>query len=191
MKYSPHTVEIDIWATGIILFSILTGRYPFFKSQDDLTALGHIATIFGTDALQTAAKAMHKEMTCQPFIKGFDLTSLSRSLRGVGAPNHKTIESIKSPRTKSETDLSNSGQHEITPRRSNRLKSKETCNLDVSVNEDTASKPADQYPNAIYDLLKLMLALNPQARPSALDALKHPFFALDFSVAVATQRFEE
>ena len=188
MKYSPHTVEIDIWASGIILFSILTGRYPFFKSQDDLTALGHIATIFGTDAVQTAARAMHKEMTCQPYIKGFELTSLCRILRGVVAVENKANETLKSPRTKSDIDLINASQHEMTPRRSNRLKSKE-ISLDISVNEEKETKPADQYPDSVYDLLKSMLELNPQERMSALDTLKHPFFSVDFSGAKNT--FEE
>ena len=173
MKYSPHTLKIDIWASGIILFSILSRRYPLFKSQDDITALGHIATIFGTDALQTAARAMHKEMTCQPYIKGFEISSLCQSLRGV-IPGDKANESFKSPRTKSETELL-----ETTPRRSNRLKNRKMGSFDTSVNEEEI-KPTDQYPDVIYDLLKAMLALNPEKRLSALEALEHPFFKVEF-----------
>ena len=48
---------VDMWAAGVIFLSILSGRYPFFKAQDDMTALMQIMSILGTDAMVKAAHA--------------------------------------------------------------------------------------------------------------------------------------
>ncbi len=45
-----------MWAAGVIFLSILSGRYPFFKAQDDMTALIQIMSIFGTEAMMQAAQ---------------------------------------------------------------------------------------------------------------------------------------
>ena len=45
-----------MWAAGVIFLSILSGRYPFFKAQDDMTALMQIMSIFGSDAMVMAAE---------------------------------------------------------------------------------------------------------------------------------------
>ena len=168
MKYTPHTIAVDVWAAGIILISILTRRYPFFKSQDDNTALGHIATIFGTDALQGAARAMNKKLTCQPYVRGFEIKELCRDLRGVCAPVCKQILADKKC---SQTDTP------ITPRRSSRLRERDMCSPELMGIE--SSKPEDLYTDEVYDLVKSMLSLDPHRRMTAFQALEHPFFKTD------------
>ena len=52
-----HSKRCDIWAAGVIFLSILTGRYPFFKAQDDMTALAQIMSIVGTEEMKKASRA--------------------------------------------------------------------------------------------------------------------------------------
>lgn len=47
---------IDIWSAGIIFLSLLSGRYPFYKASDDLTALAQIMTIRGAKETIQAAR---------------------------------------------------------------------------------------------------------------------------------------
>lgn len=48
---------IDMWSAGVILLSLLSGRYPFFKASDDLVALTQIMTVRGSRETIKAAKA--------------------------------------------------------------------------------------------------------------------------------------
>lgn len=50
------TAAIDVWSAGVILLSLLSGRYPFFKASDDLIALTQIMTIRGSKETIQAAK---------------------------------------------------------------------------------------------------------------------------------------
>ena len=49
-----------MWAAGVIFLSILSGRYPFFKAQDDMTALAQIMSIVGTEEMKMAAREYGK-----------------------------------------------------------------------------------------------------------------------------------
>lgn len=44
-----------MWAAGVILLSLITGRYPFFLSKDDNYGLWEFHLIFGPGKLQEAA----------------------------------------------------------------------------------------------------------------------------------------
>jgi cell division control protein 7 len=54
-KCTEQTTEIDIWSAGVILLTILSRRFPFFNSADDVEAMIEIATIFGTKRMKLAA----------------------------------------------------------------------------------------------------------------------------------------
>lgn len=47
---------IDMWSAGIVFLSLLSGRYPFYKASDDLTALAQIMTVRGSRETIQAAK---------------------------------------------------------------------------------------------------------------------------------------
>jgi len=47
---------VDIWSAGVIMLSLLSGRYPFFKSGDDLNAIAQIISIFGSEQVSASAK---------------------------------------------------------------------------------------------------------------------------------------
>jgi cell division control protein 7 len=54
-KCTEQTTKIDIWSAGVILLTILSKRFPFFNSADDVEAMIEIATIFGTKRMKACA----------------------------------------------------------------------------------------------------------------------------------------
>lgn len=54
-KCTEQTTSIDIWSAGVILLTILSKRFPFFNSSDDVEATIEIATIFGVKRMRSAA----------------------------------------------------------------------------------------------------------------------------------------
>ncbi|KJZ73452.1 hypothetical protein HIM_07246 [Hirsutella minnesotensis 3608] len=53
-KCTEQTTAIDIWSVGVILLTILSKRFPFFNSADDVEAMIEIATIFGSKRMKAA-----------------------------------------------------------------------------------------------------------------------------------------
>ena len=56
LKSPNQSVAVDIWAVGVILLSLLSRSYPFFRSPDDMTALAELISLFGSREVQAAAK---------------------------------------------------------------------------------------------------------------------------------------
>ena len=56
LKSQNQSVAVDIWAVGVILLSLLSRSYPFFRSPDDMTALAELVSLFGSRDVQAAAK---------------------------------------------------------------------------------------------------------------------------------------
>lgn len=53
-------VALDIWSVGVILLCFLSGRFPFFNSDDDLEALLEIAVVFGQREMAAVAATFSK-----------------------------------------------------------------------------------------------------------------------------------
>ncbi|KAH9361497.1 hypothetical protein HPB48_013191 [Haemaphysalis longicornis] len=87
MKYRGQTTAVDIWAAGVMMLCMLSGRYPFFRSQDDLTALAEIITVVGSHPVQLAAERMGKRLTLSHLKPTLDLKTLCEKLRGIRARN--------------------------------------------------------------------------------------------------------
>ncbi|KAF2108664.1 cell cycle protein kinase-like protein [Lophiotrema nucula] len=47
LKCTQQNTSIDMWSAGVILLTLLSRRFPFFHSADDIDALLEITTIFG------------------------------------------------------------------------------------------------------------------------------------------------
>lgn len=54
-KCTEQSAKIDIWSAGVILLTILSKRFPFFNSADDVEAMIEIATIFGVRRMKACA----------------------------------------------------------------------------------------------------------------------------------------
>ena len=63
-KCANQSVALDIWSAGVILLTLLTRRYPFFQSSDDLDAILEIACIFGQFQMAAAAKNYGRKWIC-------------------------------------------------------------------------------------------------------------------------------
>lgn len=55
LKCTQQTCSIDMWSVGVILLTLLTRRFPFFHSADDIDALLEITTIFGRKRMKETA----------------------------------------------------------------------------------------------------------------------------------------
>jgi cell division control protein 7 len=67
---------IDIWSSGIVLLSLITQRYPFFKSPDDLTSLVEVSLIVGTERLREAARECGRRVKFPEETEPMDLRDL-------------------------------------------------------------------------------------------------------------------
>uniref|UniRef100_A0A671XR10 non-specific serine/threonine protein kinase n=1 Tax=Sparus aurata TaxID=8175 RepID=A0A671XR10_SPAAU len=81
-KCPSQGTAIDVWSAGVILLSLLSGRYPFFKASDDLIALTQIMTIRGSKETIQAAKTFGKAVVCSRELPRQDLRTLCETLRG-------------------------------------------------------------------------------------------------------------
>ncbi|KAH7980302.1 hypothetical protein HPB49_014525 [Dermacentor silvarum] len=82
LKCRNQTTAVDMWSAGVIFLSLLSGRYPFFRAQDDLTALAEIITVIGSIPVQLAAEKMGKLLTVSHEKPVLDLKTLCERLRG-------------------------------------------------------------------------------------------------------------
>ncbi len=80
MKFEHQTTAVDMWATGVILLSMLSRTYPFFRAPDDITALGEFVAIFGNKAVEEAASHYGKKLICSENIEPLDLQVLCQRL---------------------------------------------------------------------------------------------------------------
>lgn len=63
-KVAHQTIAIDVWSAGVILLTMLTRRYPFFQSTDDIDALVELASIFGNEEMSRAARSYDRLWHC-------------------------------------------------------------------------------------------------------------------------------
>ena len=56
LKCTNQTTAIDIWSAGVILLSVLSRRFPFFNSTDDIDALLELTQIFGRRRMRETAQ---------------------------------------------------------------------------------------------------------------------------------------
>ncbi|XP_024599407.1 cell division cycle 7-related protein kinase isoform X2 [Neophocaena asiaeorientalis asiaeorientalis] len=183
-KCPNQTTAIDMWSAGVIFLSLLSGRYPFYKASDDLTALAQIMTIRGSRETIQAAKTFGKSILCSKEVPAQDLRKLCEKLRGVNSNTPKLtsdIQELTSQDPAFSEKMDHKGAHLIqTPKAQHSGNSlckgdSNGCggNLDES---PTNLEGWDEVPDAAYDLLDKLLDLNPASRITAEEALLHPFF---------------
>uniref|UniRef100_A0A8C8ZTK1 Cell division cycle 7-related protein kinase n=1 Tax=Prolemur simus TaxID=1328070 RepID=A0A8C8ZTK1_PROSS len=182
-KCPNQTTAIDMWSAGVIFLSLLSGRYPFYKASDDLTALAQIMTIRGSKETIQAAKTFGKSILCSKEVPAQDLRKLCERLRGIDSTTPKLTSDIQRPSlhpTVSEkTD--HKASHFIQPPQAqhsgNSLYKGDSNGCGSHFDEcNTNLEGWDEVPDEAYDLLDKLLDLNPASRITAEAALLHPFF---------------
>ncbi|XP_043988987.1 cell division cycle 7-related protein kinase isoform X3 [Gambusia affinis] len=196
-KCPNQGTAIDVWSAGVILLSLLSGRYPFFKASDDLIALAQIMTIRGSRETIRAAKTFGKAVVCSRELPRQDLRTLCETLRGQRSSADVTVV----PEAGGETFTAhrNTGQDETPTHWPNgpqlnthKGEVSETCpehhehseSSKAPTNQSSPSeskvgddeKGWDRVPDEAFDLLDLLLDLNPSTRITAAEALLHPLF---------------
>uniref|UniRef100_M3XZG7 Cell division cycle 7-related protein kinase n=1 Tax=Mustela putorius furo TaxID=9669 RepID=M3XZG7_MUSPF len=180
-KCPNQTTAIDMWSAGVIFLSLLSGRYPFYKASDDLTALAQIMTIRGSRETIQAAKTFGKLILCSKEVPAQDLRKLCEKLRGIDSNTPRLTSDIQGPVSRdpafSETTDHKASQLTQTPQHSENLLYKGDSNgCGGSLNTDTNLQGWNEVPDEAYDLLDKLLDLNPASRITAEEALLHPFF---------------
>ena len=89
LKCPNQTTAVDMWSAGVILLCILSGRYPFFRAHDDLTAMAQIIGLKGSKECTEAARSYGEfRSTCclPPSLPTFLLSSLCLFLLSLSLP---------------------------------------------------------------------------------------------------------
>ncbi|XP_059146496.1 cell division cycle 7-related protein kinase-like [Physella acuta] len=81
MKCTEQNTGVDIWSAGVILLSILSARYPFFRAQDDMGYLAQIISVLGSASMVKAAKAIGKNLLVSEHLEPIDLKTACTKLR--------------------------------------------------------------------------------------------------------------
>ncbi|KJE93523.1 CDC7 protein kinase, variant 1 [Capsaspora owczarzaki ATCC 30864] len=58
LRHFDQTPAIDIWSVGVILLSILTGKYPFFEALEDTKSLAELMWVFGSQDMIRLADSL-------------------------------------------------------------------------------------------------------------------------------------
>lgn len=183
-KCPNQTTAIDMWSAGVIFLSLLSGRYPFYKASDDLTALAQIMTIRGSKETIQAAKTFGKSILCSKEVPAQDLRKLCEKLRGIDFNTSKLVSSTQKPASHDPAFLGKTDQkaaHPVqtpqTQHSANSLSKGDNGDCGICSDECTTNLEGwDEVPDEAYDLLDKLLDLNPASRITAAEALLHPFF---------------
>nr|XP_055208046.1 cell division cycle 7-related protein kinase isoform X3 [Gorilla gorilla gorilla] len=183
-KCPNQTTAIDMWSAGVIFLSLLSGRYPFYKASDDLTALAQIMTIRGSRETIQAAKTFGKSILCSKEVPAQDLRKLCERLRGMDSSTPKLTGDIQGhashqPAISEKTDHKASCLVQTPPGQysGNSFKKGDSNSCEHCFDEyNTNLEGWNEVPDEAYDLLDKLLDLNPASRITAEEALLHPFF---------------
>ncbi|XP_052758813.1 cell division cycle 7-related protein kinase-like [Galleria mellonella] len=150
LKYPHQTTAVDMWASGVVLVSVLSARYPFFRASDDVSALAELADLLGTQALQRTAAALGRRLVTSSGRRGLCLRKLCAWLRGAPPP----------------------------PCTHSRLPRAPCLCLDGNFKpQEVRAGSVAGFPDAAFALAARLLEPDPRARLSAAEALRHPFLA--------------
>uniref|UniRef100_A0A673FPC5 non-specific serine/threonine protein kinase n=1 Tax=Sinocyclocheilus rhinocerous TaxID=307959 RepID=A0A673FPC5_9TELE len=163
-KCPNQGTAIDMWSAGVILLSLLSGRYPFFKASDDLIALTQIMTIRGSRETIEAAKTFGKSIVCSRELPRLDLKILCETLRGLRSWD----DGLLPAEFQASHNPAEGKQDAGSPVKKHNSSLKSSAELQ--------EMGWDKVPDDVYDLLDKLLDLNPASRITASVALQHPLF---------------
>uniref|UniRef100_A0A672T807 non-specific serine/threonine protein kinase n=1 Tax=Sinocyclocheilus grahami TaxID=75366 RepID=A0A672T807_SINGR len=154
-KCPNQGTAIDMWSAGVILLSLLSGRYPFFKASDDLIAL--------TQIIEWLVKNS-KSIVCSRELPRLDLKILCETLRGLRSWD----DGLLPAEFQASHNPAEGKQDAGSPVKKHKSSLKSSAELQ--------EMGWDKVPDDVYDLLDKLLDLNPASRITASVALQHPLF---------------
>ncbi|XP_065132049.1 cell division cycle 7-related protein kinase isoform X2 [Paramisgurnus dabryanus] len=166
-KCPNQGTAIDMWSAGVILLSLLSGRYPFFKASDDLIALAQIMTIRGSKETSEAANKFGKSIVCSQELPRLDLRILCETLRGLRSCDNGSIPAeflVSHHPGDVKSDVGSPANKPMS------------CSGSLKSSAELQEMGWYNVPDEVYDLLDKLLDLNPATRITASMALQHPLF---------------
>ncbi|XP_042896789.1 cell division cycle 7-related protein kinase isoform X1 [Parasteatoda tepidariorum] len=153
LKHSQQTTAIDMWSAGVIMLSILSKKYPFFRADDDLTALAEITFLVGTKEIKEAAASIGKILTMNLPETTESISDIRKQL----GPD-RYLQSLCFMIQRDQPCFVH------TPKPNESITDCLMChNISKTI------------PESAYDLLDKLLDPNPHTRITATEALDHPF----------------
>ncbi|XP_054712563.1 cell division cycle 7-related protein kinase-like [Uloborus diversus] len=154
LKHKQQSTAIDMWSAGVILLSILSKKYPFFKADDDITALAEITFLVGTQEMKEAANSLGKILTMNLPETTESISNIRRTLTPA-----RYLQALCTM-----------------------IQQEQPCQVHNGSSENESScvycyENSRQIPESAFDLLDRLLDPNPFSRITAADALCHPFIA--------------
>lgn len=111
-RFNKLGYPVDLWASGVVLMCLLSGRYPFLRppqdvARSDCIALAEIATLRGSARMQRAAEKLGKHWVSSTVCKGLELHLLALAFRKAAADAKTSVgdasRNSESPKQKSGT----------------------------------------------------------------------------------------
>uniref|UniRef100_A0A8C5D7E4 non-specific serine/threonine protein kinase n=1 Tax=Gadus morhua TaxID=8049 RepID=A0A8C5D7E4_GADMO len=194
---------IDVWSAGVILLSLLSNRYPFFKGSEDLVSLTQIMIVRGSRETVQAAQTFGKAVVCSRELPRQDLRLLCERLRGrrpapdgdearLGEGKEDQEEGPRpsgvaaAPPAEGPRPPAPVNDHHLPIKKQHR---RLECTAGVPAPkaprlegaegvraEEEEERGWDRVPGEAYGLLDRLLDLNPATRITAAEALLHPLF---------------
>jgi cell division control protein 7 len=150
-------LAVDMWSAGVILLMLMTDKYPFFKSSNDLEALMEIANIYGMEEMKHVAFYHRMLAFLHQTSIYFSLSSQFLRFYMLGRTFVTTVPTVT-------TRIPY--QHVV---KVVRMSGKGISEEDYK----------DPYPKVFYEFLNECLELRHDLRLRPSDALKHPFLLLN------------
>lgn len=163
LKYPNQTQAVDMWAIGVIMISIMSQCYPFFKGLDDFSALAEMITVFGDETIRKTAIEMSRHICISRRKLPLHLRKLCIRLRN--------SRKCKSSKVASDAATTTTTPLQTCCENCQQIPNECLC-ANTSLNMDFSD---DIYPDSAYDLMGKLLTVNPKHRISATEAMEHPF----------------